>query len=288
MKTTRPSGVIGIADIKRTIQDGDDFLAMGAALAFYILLCKANLPIPRVFAQLEGCARQLFAQLAERQNRCPHLIGRPADGQVIPRGDDADAVDGENLGHGGPGLVGLQVLRLARGEEVGGRFGRDGLVAGGREVVRIEPGVFVSPRAVEVGVVDPTPWPPPRFRGWGCVPLPRVRGWGRGMGARQHLLQSSKHRVHVLEHLLIRKPHHAITQALQVCLAHLVVFFLRLVNWPIYLDNQARFAGVKVHDEGANGVLTAKLHTQLVEAQVLPQGIFGRSGIFAHFASIRL
>gem|GEM_PF-4980308 len=105
MKTTRPSGVIGIADIKRTIQDGDDFLAMGAALAFYILLCKANLPIPHVFARLEGCARQLFAQLAERQNRCPHLIGRPADGQGIPCGDDADAVDGENLGHGAGVIV---------------------------------------------------------------------------------------------------------------------------------------------------------------------------------------
>jgi hypothetical protein len=60
MKTTRPSGVIGIADIKRTIQDGDDFLAVWATIAFYVLLRQADFPITGVFTQLKGFARQFF------------------------------------------------------------------------------------------------------------------------------------------------------------------------------------------------------------------------------------
>jgi len=83
------------------------------------------------------------------------------------------AIHGENLGHGGPGLIGLQVLRLARGEEVEGWFGSNGLVAGGGEVVGIEPGVFIGASAVEVGVVDPPPPAPPPHAGRGGAPAPR-------------------------------------------------------------------------------------------------------------------
>jgi hypothetical protein len=43
-----------------------------------------------------------------------------SDGKAIPCGDDTYAIDWENLGHRRPGLVGLQVLRLARSEEVVG------------------------------------------------------------------------------------------------------------------------------------------------------------------------
>jgi len=93
--------------------------------------------------------------LAEAEHCIPHFFWGPADGEVIPSGNDTDAVEGEDFMNGGPVVVGSEVIGLLRDEEVGRWGGTEGLIANGKEGMGIQPLILVLTGAVQVGVIGP-------------------------------------------------------------------------------------------------------------------------------------
>jgi hypothetical protein len=76
--------------------------------------------------------------------------------------------------------------------------------------------------------------------------------------------------------LIVRKANHTVSlQLIQPFRALSVIFYLLCMGIAINFDHQFRFGAEKVHDVGSNRVLSAKLHAELIIANVLPQSLFG-------------
>ena len=74
-----------------------------------------------------------------------------------------------------------------------------------------------------------------------------------------------------------REPQELQAEGFEKLLAHLISLLLALMNWTIDLDGESGTRAVEVHDVGAEGLLAAESHTDLLTSKSRPQEGFGTS-----------
>jgi len=92
-------------------------------------------------------------------------------------------------------------------------------------------------------------------------------------GASRARNDRSGNRINIPQYLGRRNPYYPVPVLLQKFITHFVPIrtITSIVRLAIDLDNQGRFATIKIHDIWPDRMLTAKLHLSVPATQPLPQ-----------------